>query len=57
MEAVMSSIGLSHRSSGRRRPWTSLLEDRFTNADVVMLVCALLMTGFVGVLSAAAHLH
>ena len=53
----MSSLGLSHRSSGRRRHWTSLLEDRFTNADVVMLVCALLMTGFVGVLSAAAHLH
>ena len=53
----MSSLETSHRSSARRSPWMSLLEDRFTNADVVMLVCALLMTGFVGALSGMAHLH
>ena len=53
----MSSLGLSHRPSNRRSPWTSLLEARFTNADVMMLVCALLMTGFVGALSGAALLH
>ena len=50
----MSDLGAR---GGRKGLFSGLFEDRFTNADVVMLVCALLMTGFVGVLSAAAHLH
>jgi hypothetical protein len=52
-EAVMT--GLSPQPAARRRaPWAGLLEDRFTNVDLVMLAAALALTGIIGVLSGAA---
>ncbi len=38
----------------RRRPWSGLFEERFTNVDIVMLAAAVLLTGFIGLLSGAA---
>ncbi len=50
----MSVLGVSHRPSARRWPWARLLEERFTNIDIVVLVCSVLITGFIGVLSGSA---
>jgi len=40
-----------------RRPWAGLLEERFTNVDIVMLMAAILMTGFIGLVSGVAMVH
>ncbi len=40
-----------------RRPWAGLLEERFTNVDIVMLMAAILMTGFIGLVSGVALVH
>ena len=37
----------------RRAPWTHLLEDRFTNIDIVMFVGALALVSVIGALSGA----
>ena len=40
-----------------RSPWARLKEQRFTNADIVLVLGALAITCFVGALSGAALLH
>ncbi len=47
-----------HHRAPRWRPiLAGLREDRFTNADVVLLAAASLLTGVVGILGAAAFLY
>ena len=38
----------------RKLPWAGLFEERFTNVDLVMLAAAVLLTGFIGLISGAA---
>ena len=37
--------------SPRRRPWNGLLEDRFTNIDIVVFAAAVLLVGLIGAVS------
>ena len=37
--------------SGRRGLFSGLMEDRFTNADLVVVLAALVVTGLIGILS------
>ena len=38
----------------RRSAWTRLREERFTNVDLIVVLGALMITGFVGALSGVA---
>ncbi len=45
-------------SGARRRSlFAGLLEDRFTNIDLVVVLAALMITGFIGALSGVALAH
>jgi hypothetical protein len=48
---------IPHRGAARHPLWAGLREDRFTNADVVLLVAASLLTAIVGILGVAAFLR
>ena len=50
----MTDFGADQRN---RSPWARLKEERFTNVDVVLMLGALAITCFVGVLSGAALLN
>ena len=46
----MTELGLEN-TAGRRSPWADLLEQRFTNADLVVVLAALVLTGLIGALT------
>ena len=46
-EAAMSDLGAR---GGRRGLFSGLLEDRFTNVDLVVVLAALVITGLIGAL-------
>jgi hypothetical protein len=56
-EAVMIQPTPQRAATRPRRPWAGLLEERFTNIDIVMLMAAILMTGFIGLVSGVALVH
>jgi hypothetical protein len=47
-EAAMSDLGAR---GGRRGLFSGLLEDRFTNVDLIVVLVALVITGLIGALS------
>ena len=53
----MANLDAQRAPAKRQWPWSGLLEDRFTNVDIVMLAAAVLLTGFIGMLSGAAMAH
>ncbi len=53
-EAVMTEFTPDRVLAKRKLPWASLFEERFTNIDLVMLGAAVLLTGFIGLISGAA---
>jgi hypothetical protein len=51
----MTDFGLG-RPPHRRWPWAGLIEARFTNIDVIVLLGAVLITGIIGAVSGVALL-
>ncbi len=49
----MAELGID-TASARRPPWADLLEQRFTNADLVVVLAALVITSLIGVLTGLA---
>jgi hypothetical protein len=47
-EAAMSDLGAR---SGRRGLFSGLLEERFTNVDLILVLGALVITGVIGAVS------
>ncbi len=46
----MTELGVEN-PAGRRAPWAGLLEQRFTNADLVVVLAALVLTSLIGALT------
>ncbi len=44
-------MGILGARSGRRGLFAGLMEDRFTNVDLIVVLAALVVTGLIGVLS------